>query len=105
MRDLELKNECLADKLTLSDGMNVLLSGSFQSRSKIIYSLVSNGSQQSHERVRALTSELEQAQMQVLKEHKKKCENSVRGKLLEVPPAEVRSAAHESGEGGRHSAP
>ncbi|WZN60772.1 hypothetical protein HKI87_03g23060 [Chloropicon roscoffensis] len=83
LRDLELKNECLADKLTLSDGMNILLSGSFQSRSKIVYSLVSNGSQQSHERVRALTSELEQAQMQVLKEHKKKCENSVRGKLLE----------------------
>ncbi|UPQ98897.1 hypothetical protein HOP50_03g22030 [Chloropicon primus] len=83
VKDLELKNECLADKLALSDSMNVLLTQSHHSRSKIAYLVTSESGQRRQERISRLNSELDQAQIQVLKEHKSKCQSLIKGKLLE----------------------
>ena len=83
VNDLELKNECLTDKLFLAESMNVSLTESFKSRSKMIYTLIQDGGKQSEERIRGLSSELEAVQLQVLTERRKKNQNLVKGKVLE----------------------
>ena len=83
VKDLELKNDCLADKLTVSDAMNVLMTKHYDSRSKMTNLLINEGGQLSQERVQRLASDLEQAQLQIVTGHKKKVENSMKGKTLE----------------------